>query len=66
MNKGVVKFFHEDKGYGFIVNSDGSGDVFVHVSGLTDKKNKIRADDSVTFDIEEGQKGKNATNVKLA
>ncbi|MCC7507702.1 MAG: cold-shock protein [Saprospiraceae bacterium] len=63
MYTGTVKFFNETKGFGFI-QEDGSGkEIFVHVSGLV---NKIRENDKVTFDIQEGRKGPNAVNVKLA
>lgn len=63
MNKGVVKFFNETKGFGFITDSDSNKEYFVHVSGL---KDKIKENDEVEFDLEEGKKGLNATNVKLA
>jgi len=63
MEKGVVKFFNETKGFGFI-KVDGSGEeVFVHVTGL---KEKIRENDVVVFDIQQGKKGPNAVNVQLA
>lgn len=62
MEKGTVKFFNEAKGFGFIKTENGN-EVFVHVSGLVDK---IRENDSVTFDMSEGKKGPNAVNVKLA
>ena len=63
MNKGTVKFFNEVKGFGFIKDSESSKEYFVHSSGL---KDNIREDDEVTFDLEEGKKGLNAVNVKLA
>jgi len=62
MEKGTVKFFNEAKGFGFIKTESGN-EVFVHVSGLVDK---VRENDSVTFDMSEGKKGPNAVNVKLA
>jgi cold shock protein len=62
MKKGVVKFFNEAKGFGFI-KEDGGQEIFVHASGL---KEDIRENDNVTFDIQEGKKGLNAVNVKLA
>ena len=62
MSSGTVKFFNNSKGFGFIVPDDGGKDVFVHVNGLTDE---IAEGDKVNFDIEEGQKGLNAVNVKL-
>jgi len=63
MNNGTVKFFNESKGFGFIKDADSSKEYFVHVSGLIDK---IKENDEVTFDIQEGKKGLNAVNVKLA
>ena len=63
MPEGTVKFFNNSKGFGFIKPSDSNEDVFVHESGLVDE---IRENDTVTFDIEEGRKGLNAVNVKLA
>lgn len=63
MNKGIVKFFNETKGFGFIKEEGTDKEFFVHVSGLI---NKIKDNDEVTFDLEEGKKGINAVNVKLA
>ncbi|MGQ1946525.1 cold-shock protein [Geofilum sp. OHC36d9] len=63
MNKGVVKFFNETKGFGFIKDEDSSEEYFVHVSGLIDTVNE---NDEVVFDLAEGRKGLNAINVKLA
>ncbi|SHK09809.1 cold-shock DNA-binding protein family [Tangfeifania diversioriginum] len=63
MNKGTVKFFNETKGFGFIKDNESSKEYFVHSTGL---KDNIREDDEVTFDLEEGKKGLNAVNVKLA
>ncbi|WP_337043503.1 cold-shock protein [Emticicia sp. 17c] len=63
MSSGTVKFFNETKGFGFIKVSGTNQEVFVHVSEL---KDQIRQDDEVTFDIQEGKKGLNAVNVKLA
>jgi CspA family cold shock protein len=62
MKNGVVKFFNEAKGFGFI-KEDGGQEIFVHVTGLQDE---IRENDAVTFDVENGKKGLNAVNVKLA
>jgi cold shock protein len=61
--KGTVKFFNETKGFGFIKDADSSKEYFVHKSGL---KATIRENDEVEFDLEEGRKGINAVNVKLA
>ncbi|HKI88737.1 MAG TPA: cold shock domain-containing protein [Draconibacterium sp.] len=63
MNKGTVKFFNDLKGFGFIKDSQSSKEYFVHSSGL---KDNISENDEVTFDLEEGKKGLNAVNVKLA
>ena len=63
MNTGTVKFFNDEKGFGFIKDSETGKDVFVHVSGL---KDEIKEDDEVTFEVEEGRKGPNAVNVKLS
>ncbi|MFY9151914.1 MAG: cold shock domain-containing protein [Prolixibacteraceae bacterium] len=63
MNKGTVKFFNESKGFGFIKDSGSDKEYFVHVSGLNDE---IRENDEVTYDLQEGNKGLNAVNVKLA
>ena len=63
MNNGTVKFFNETKGFGFIKDADSLKEYLVHPSGL---KDSIREDDEVTFDLEEGKKGLNAVNVKLA
>ncbi|MEN9999385.1 MAG: hypothetical protein RI922_2375 [Bacteroidota bacterium] len=63
MSKGVVKFFNETKGFGFIIESESSKEYFVHVSGLVDK---VKENDEVEFELEEGRKGLNAVNVKLA
>ncbi|MFT7035995.1 MAG: CspA family cold shock protein [Cyclobacteriaceae bacterium] len=63
MSSGTVKFFNDSKGFGFITPDDGSKDLFVHVSGLTDE---IREGDKVNFDVKEGQKGPNAVNVVVS
>jgi cold shock protein len=63
MNKGTVKFFNESKGYGFIKDTETEKEYFVHASGLIDEVNE---NDEVTFELQEGKKGLNAVNVKLA
>jgi len=63
MNKGTVKFFNNAKGFGFIKDDEQGKEYFVHVSGL---KDEVRENDQVTFDLQEGKKGLNAVNVKLA
>ncbi len=63
MKEGVVKFFNEAKGFGFIKVDGTNEEIFVHVSGL---KEQIRQDDRVVFEVQQGKKGLNAVNVKLA
>ena len=63
MKTGKVKFFNDEKGFGFIVDDATGKEVFVHRSGLVDA---IAEDDAVTFDTEEGRKGLNAVSVKRA
>ncbi|WP_299457229.1 cold-shock protein [uncultured Microscilla sp.] len=62
MNKGVVKFFKEDKGYGFITNSDTGEDIFFHVS---DTQDQLFENDNVTYEETRGKKGMQAIDVKL-
>jgi CspA family cold shock protein len=62
MSNGTVKFFNNTKGFGFITPDDGGKDVFVHQSGLNDE---ISEGDKVSYDVQEGPKGLNASNVTL-
>ena len=63
MKKGTVKFFNEAKGFGFIKEEGTSKEIFVHSSGLQDN---IRENDNVVYEEQQGKKGMNAVNVKLA
>ena len=63
MKNGTVKFFNETKGFGFIKVHGSDEELFVHVSGL---KEEIRQNDEVVFEVQEGRKGLNAVNVRLA
>ncbi|TND07870.1 MAG: cold-shock DNA-binding domain protein [Bacteroidetes bacterium] len=63
MKNGKVKFFNNVKGFGFITVEGTNEEVFVHVSGL---KDEIRENDNVTFNLEEGKRGLNAVDVRLA
>lgn len=67
MSNGVVKFFNTEKGFGFLVPEDGSGDVFVHANDLrTSGIEKLLEKQKVTFDIVPGREGKpRASNVTL-
>lgn len=63
IRKGTVTFFNTSKGYGFIRDHDTQESIFVHQNGLTCP---IKENDKVTFEVEKGQKGLNAINVKAA
>jgi CspA family cold shock protein len=63
--EGIVKWFDEKKGYGFIEQEDGP-DVFVHHSGINATGFKsLKEGDRVVFDVEEGKKGPSAVNVTV-
>ncbi|QPB22990.1 MULTISPECIES: cold-shock protein [Rhizobium] len=68
MNSGTVKFFNSAKGFGFIQPSDGSTDVFVHISALERSgMSDLREGQKVTFDIvRDNKSGKNAAENLLA
>lgn len=66
MVKGKVKWFNEEKGFGFIEQTEGGPDVFVHYSAIEGKGFRHLNDgDNVEFEIGEGQKGPQANNVRV-
>lgn len=62
MSTGKVKFFNQTKGFGFITPDDGGKDLFVHISAV--ESGEISDDDSVEFEVGEGNKGPCAVNVR--
>ena len=65
MPNGVVKWFNNQKGYGFITPEDGGSDVFVHYSAVTGEGYKtLNEGDQVKFDVVKGPKGDQAANVQ--
>lgn len=59
--EGTVKFFNTRKGFGFIAVKDSEDEVFVHTTHVT---GRIRENDTVTFEVEQGEKGPSAINVR--
>lgn len=65
MATGTVKWFNADKGYGFIAPDDGSEDVFAHFSAIQSSGYRtLNEDQKVEFDVEHGQKGLQAANIR--
>ena len=63
--QGKVKWFNSTKGFGFITPEDGSKDVLVHHSGISgDGYKTLNEEEEVTFDVVDGAKGKQASNVQ--
>lgn len=66
MATGIVKWFNGEKGFGFIAPDDGSDDVFVHFSAIQSKGfRSLDEGDKVEYDVEEGPKGLQASNVSM-
>ncbi|HNS18276.1 MAG TPA: cold shock domain-containing protein [Bacteroidales bacterium] len=62
IHEGIVKFFDDNKGYGFIQDSENKVDIFVHISGVIDP---VKEGNKVTFEVVKGINGRNAVNVKI-
>lgn len=63
---GSIKWFSDQKGYGFITPEDGSKDIFCHFSAIKsdNKRKSLDEGDKVSFEVVDGEKGKQATNVR--
>ena len=61
METGIVKFFDASRGFGFITNDDINEDIFFH---FTDTLDKIKSDDCVSYEVEEGKRGLKAVRIK--
>jgi CspA family cold shock protein len=67
MATGTVKWLNDSNGYGFITPDDGSEDLFAHFSAITMNGFKtLKEGEKVTFDVTQGQKGKQASNIQRA
>ncbi len=65
MPNGIVKWFNNAKGFGFIVEDGGSDDIFAHFSAIEmDGFRTLKAGQAVSFDIEKGEKGLHAIHIK--
>ncbi len=65
MATGTVKWFNADKGFGFIAPDDGSEDVFAHYTAIQSSGYRsLNEDQKVEFDVEQGQKGLQAANIR--
>ncbi|WP_435626651.1 cold-shock protein [Candidatus Ferrigenium straubiae] len=66
MATGIVKWFNDAKGFGFISSDDGSGDLFAHFSAINMNGFKtLQEGQKVTFEIVQGPKGKQASNIQV-
>ena len=67
MTSGTVKWFNEDKGFGFITPDGGGKDVFAHFSAIQNRGFKsLKEGQKVTFEVTQGPKGKQASNIQAA
>lgn len=66
MATGVVKWFSDEKGYGFITQNDGGSDVFCHFSAITSEGYRsLNEGDEVDYEVEQGRRGLQAKNVSV-
>lgn len=67
MATGTVKWFNDSKGFGFITPDEGGDDLFAHFSAIIgDGYKSLKEDERVTFEVTEGPKGKQASNIQKA
>ncbi len=65
MATGTVKWFNDEKGFGFITPDDGNGDLFAHFSAINmDGFKSLKEGQKVSFEVTQGLKGKQATNIQ--
>lgn len=66
MATGTVKWFNDAKGFGFITPDEGGDDLFAHFSAIVDSAGykSLKENQRVSFDVTEGQKGKQASNIQ--
>ena len=67
MATGIVKWFNDSKGFGFITPDEGGDDLFAHFSAIVDSGYKsLKENERVSFDVTDGPKGKQASNIQKA
>ena len=64
-NKGIVKFFNSQKGFGFITPDDGSKEIFVHINNIEGNVQSLNEGQAVMYEIGQGRKGPEAIEVRL-
>jgi len=66
MSTGTVKWFNSEKGFGFITQDDGGDDVFAHFKAIQSEGfKKLTEGQKVEFEVEQGQKGLQAANIRV-